>query len=408
MFKMPEEIDITIIGAGCIGCAIAYKLSTEVSSTKNILVLEKNKSVRGENQSSRNSGVTHAGVYYPNKSKKAEFCVEGNRLLYEFCSRYNVPAIQCGKLIVATNKEEDETLDEYLERAINNGVRGIEKIAGSEAKTLEPNINAISALYVPTSGIIEPTEYVSKLHALASNNGAIFMFSSEVITIEPQTDYFKVTIKRPQRVETFITRFLINSAGLYSDEIAKMVNPESKYKIMPVRGEAAKFYKTKRKEINMNGMNVYPTPYWYDPETGERIPKEDLKNSKNKSLTLGIHLTPTFDLLGNGHNYNIGKTVTVGPTAMPIANKEDYGSNLIPEEFYYGGIKEFFPNLRLEDLSLHQAGIRAVLENQYDFEIEKDPKYPNCINLVGIDSPGLTSSLAIANYVVKMLKELRR
>lgn len=397
---MSTETNITIIGGGAVGCAIARQLS---KSHKDIVVCERNSNIRGENQSSRNSGVIHAGVYYPKGSKKAKFCVEGNRMLYEFCEQYNVPAAQCGKLIVATNKEDDETLDEYLEKCINNGVPGIRKITGKEVKEFEPNVSAISALHIPTSGIIEPTEYVSKLHALASNNGAIFMTSSKVINIEPKKDYFEVTIQMPGQTETFRTRFLINSAGLYSDEIAKMVNPDSRYVIEPVRGEAAKFYKTKRSDIGMNGMNVYPTPYWYNPQTGERIPKKDLETTVRKSLTVGIHLTPTFEIQ-NG-SYRIGKTVTVGPTANAVLSKEDYGSNLNPEELFYERVKTYFPNLKLEDLSLHQAGIRAVLKNQYDFEIEKDPNHPNCINLIGIDSPGLTSSLAIAKYIDNIVKE---
>ena len=158
----------------------------------------------------------------------------------------------------------------------------------------------------------------------------------------------------------------------------------------------------------MNGMNVYPTPYGFYNDTGERaeVPFDEfqklLKEGKI-SKTVGVHLTPTFDLV-NGENV-IGNTVTLGPTSTVGKGKEDYGSDLHPEELYFRRVKDFFPNLKLEDISLHQAGIRAKLKDHYDFVVERDEKYPNCINLVGIDSPGLTSSLAIAKYVKEMMRD---
>jgi L-2-hydroxyglutarate oxidase LhgO len=191
---------------------------------------------------------------------------------------------------------------------------------------------------------------------------------------------------------------VINAAGLYSDEIARMVNPQSEYVMNPIRGEATKFYKTRRQDIGLSGLNVYPTPYSYDSATGRRIPKEDEDKIVDKYPFVGVHLTPTFDAEGN-----ISKTVTIGPFLTPGVGKEDYGNNLKAPDMFFDEVKRFFPGIRLEDIELHQAGILAKLRGNRDFVMERDKEYNMFYNLVGIDSPGLTSSLAIAKYVKKEL-----
>ena len=405
---MSEEIPITIIGGGAVGCAIAYELSNRLDDK--IFLLERNSKIRGENQSSRNSGVVHAGIYYRKDTEplKARFCVEGNRRLYEFCEEHRVPHKKTGKLVVATNPREEEYLDDVLAVSLDNGVPGVKRISGEKARSMEPNVNATSAIYVPTSGIIEPIEYVSRLHHLAKTNGVSFITGNEVINITPKGNSFEVTTKSGRNIDTFETKVLINAAGLYSDEIARMVNPDSPYEMDSVRGEAAKFYKTKRASISMNRMNVYPAPHGFWNKGGEKADVsfeefQKLLEEGKITKTVGVHLTPTFDI-ENGE-YVIGKTVTIGPTPTVGIGKEDYSSNLHPEEYYLQRVKGFFPSLELDDIVLHQVGISAKLKNQCDFVVERDPKHPNCINVVGINSPGLTASLAIANYVRELLKD---
>ena len=387
-----ERVKATIIGAGAVGTAIARELSEEYPGE--IFVVEKNQSPRGENQSSRNSGVVHAGVYYnrDTEPQRAKFCVEGNRLMYEFCDRYKVPCKAVGKLIVATNEEEDKTLDEYLQRAVNNGVPGVRKITGDEAKKMEPNVNACSALHLPTSGIVDPVEFVDRLRGTAVGNGANFLYSTGVVDVAAKDDCFDIKVKTSDGQHySFESSILVNAAGLFSDEVAKMINPENTFEINPLRGEAMKFYKTRRPTIGMAGMNVYPAPYFYTAADGTR------------RRTVGVHLTPTFD-----ENGEIGKTVTVGPGIVTKVSREDYSSSL-PLNFFHDRVVKFFPDLQSDDLELHQAGILAQLKGksiQADFVIEPDKKYPNAIQLVGIDSPGLTSSLAIAKYVRTLIKEL--
>ena len=402
---MKRNIDVGIIGGGAVGCAVARELA--YAGFTNIYLFERNRKIRGENQSSRNSGVIHAGIYYAKDKMplKARFCVDGNRLMYEFCEDNDVPAIRTGKLLVAVDEEEDRILDNYLKRGQENGVPGVEKISGEDVRKMEPNVTATSALYVPSSGIVEATEYVSRLHKLASERGANFLTCRRVVDIKPKGGSFELHIETEGCVESFECGILINAAGLYSDEIAKMVNTESPYVMEPVRGEAARFYRNRRPELQ-TGMNVYPTPHYFDNLTGQKLklPKDELDKlvkDGRAALTVGLHLTPTFDVRSG--RYCVGDTVTIGPTTTTGVGKEDYGSNLHPLEHFHSGVKDFFHGLRVDDLQLHQAGIRAKLKGVSDFVVERDGQHPNCINLVGIDSPGLTSSLAIAKHVCEVI-----
>ncbi len=404
---MSDRVSVTIIGAGVIGCALAYKLS---SKFEDVVVVEKNPRVTAENQSSRNSGVVHAGIYYPpDKGKlKAQLCVPGNEMLYEFCKEFDVPHAQVGKLVVATGEIELEYLEDTMRIARENKVSGAKLLSSEEARKMEPNIHCLKAGYFPTSGIVEATQLVHKLYSLAGNQGAFFLTGTEVVDIKPLKNGFEICTTSGNQTETFETELLINSAGLYSDKIARMVNPDSPFDILPIRGEAAKFLKNKRKEIYHAGMNIYPTPYAIYPDGR----KADISFSEFRKLfaekkvlkTVGIHLTPTFDLIEN--EYQIGNIVTIGPATQRVNDREDLSENLLPPEHYFNSVKSFFPNLKLEDISLHQAGVQAKLVQQYDWVIQPDEKFPRCIQLIGIDSPGLTSCLAIADYVKEMIENI--
>ncbi len=403
---MSEKVDITIIGAGVIGCAAAYRIANEYSGSKDIVVVERNSQINGENQSSRNSGVIHAGVYYPEDigPLKARLCVEGNRMLYEFCKIHDIPHKKCGKLIIATDDLEEEYLYDVHRIASENNVPGLEIIGENDISALEPNVFGTMALYVPTSGVIESTSLVNKLYDLSIEKEVMFLVGNKVIQIEPNKSGFELTVESVNDKEVFQTETLINSAGLYADEIALMVNPDSPYRMDPVKGESAKFYKSARENISMNGLNIYPVPFGYLPD-GERLRvgfKEFKKLFDEGKVTksVGVHLTPTFEL--RREEYMIGDTVTIGPAYSAPENREDYKTKIKPL-YYHSMINKFFPNIRPEDVNLHQSGIRAKLANYYDFVIERDPVYKNLINLIGMDSPGLTSSLAVADHIAKMI-----
>ena len=389
----------TIIGGGIIGTAVAYEMSSIVDR-ETICLIERNPTFPGENQTSRNSGVLHAGIYYDQAQTplKATLCVEGNRRMYQFCREHNLPAQQTGKLVVATTYEEDKSLDDLLLRSRENDVPGVEKIDGTHARELEPNIKAYSALWVPTSGIVDPTSVVRKLRELST--GEYFLLGTEVTSIIPRKGEFIVKVSTIGAGDNeFSTKYLINAAGLSSDEVARMVNPEFPLKIFPVRGEAAKFYQSRR-DLQIS-RNIYPVPLSY--------PKPD----GSEHRTLGVHLTPTFsvgmkgDFAQDHGNFLLGTEVTVGPLNRKRGDnitKDDFGSDLAPPSQFREKIEPFFPGIRLEDLQLHQTGIQAVLANSQDFHIAPDVIHPRMINAVGICSPGLTASLAIATMVRHFLE----
>lgn len=403
---MSEKVDITIIGAGVIGCAVAHRIASEYTGLKDIVVIERNSQINGENQSSRNSGVIHAGVYYPSDvgPLKAKLCVEGNRMLYEFCKSHNIPHKMCGKLLIANDALEEEYLYDVYRIASENNVPDLEIIDQKDIEALEPNVHGVKALYVPTSGVVESTSLVNKLYELSEEKEVMFLVGNRVTKIKPHNSGFEVTIESANDREVFQTETLINSAGLYADEIAMLVNPDCPYRMDPVKGESASFYKSARDDISMNGLNIYPVPFGYLPD-GERLyvgfrEFKKLFDEGKVIKSVGVHLTPTFELSGDG--YVIGDTVTIGPAYSTPENREDYMATKEPA-YYHSMINPFFPNIGLEDINLHQAGIRAKLADHYDFVIERDPVHKNLINLIGMDSPGLTSSLAIADHIAKMI-----
>ncbi len=404
---MSEKVQLTIIGAGVIGCAIANRLSKKYDD---IFVIEKNPKVTSENQSSRNSGVVQSGIYYPKDVSrlKGELCVKGNKMLYDFCQEFDVPHAQTGKLVLAVQDWELDYLKDCYQIAVENKVPGAKLISPEQAKALESKIDCIKAAYFPTSGIVEATQLVYRLYSLATQQGVFFLTGTKVINIKPKGKIFEVTTEAGKDKEIFESEIVINCAGLYSDEIARMINQDSPYDILPIRGETAKFYKTKRDEIHHNGINIYPVPHPIDSE-GKKTSMpfnefQKLFQQKKVLKTVGVHLTPTFDVQNN--EYQIGDTVTIGPATKRVEEKENNSKNLLQPEHYLERVKPYFPNLTLEDISLHQAGVQAKLVQQFDWVIEPEKKYNNFIQLIGIDSPGLTSCLSIAEYVEELVKTI--
>lgn len=393
---------VFIIGAGAVGSAIAYTLSQ--NSKFDITVLEKNETIPGLNQSSRNAGVIHAGIYYSKKNEplKSRFCVEGNKLMYEFCAREGVPHKKVGKLIVATNELEKEYLDYFFESAKANNVPGIKIISEREIKKLEPNLNAISAIYVPSSGVVDAKKLVKKYKELSEANGGSFVTSTEVLDVKPKSGGFIIKTKSNNSKESFNADIVINSAGLYSDVIAKMINKDSPYELLPTRGEFVQFENTSDVKI---GMNVYPAPYGFYTETGEKahVGIEEFLKLYQEGLvtrTVGVHVTPTIN-----EDLSLGSIAIVGPVKSVKIGRDDYTNKLKEVEVYHDKISNYLPSIKHDHLKKHYTGIMASERNFKDFIIERDNKFPNFINLIGIDSPGMTSSLAISRHVAKIVTE---
>jgi len=372
-----------------IGCAVAWELSRRYDG---IFVFEKNPGItQGENQSSRNSGVIHSGIYYDKETRplKAALCVTGNRLLYNFCSRYEVPALKTGKLIVASSRKEENVLDIYLKRAIRNHVPDVEKIPASRAKELEKNVRVRSALLIPTAGIIEPVTLVYRLLTLASKEGVQFMSATEVMGLEEDGDSVRVNIRyRDGKTDQVKAETVINAGGIDADRVARLFDLDSSYEFDPVRGESYKFYGHKRPELELGGMNIYPTP-------------ESVITPYGRHFTVGIHLTPTFEDLS--YPPTLGSTVTVGPRVVPVEDRTALSGPQVAAEIFAEKVRPFFPGLNKEDLIWHQSGLQARLKGYPDFVIEAESAKRNFINLLGIDSPGLTACLAIARRVGEMV-----
>ena len=386
---MSDSLEIVVVGAGVVGCAVAWELAR---AGHQVVVLEKNPGVtQGENQSSRNSGVIHAGLYYDRQSRplKAELCARGNRLLYDFCREHQVPALRCGKLVVAVSEDEVPVLETYYQRARENGVP-VELWQGGRAREREPNLRARAALFLPSSGIIDATALVYRLHVLAGLQGAHFQVDTELASVRSRPEGLELGLRyRDGAGDRVLCRRLVNCAGLDFDTVARLVDPASPYTCDPVRGEAMKFYRTRRPELALAGTNIYPTP-------------RRITTSRGSYFTVGVHLTPTLETDAQGR-VRIGPVVTVGPLNRQARHRQDYGGDFRPAREFLEMVRGFFPGLNRDDLEPHQAGIQARMVGHQDWRVEFSPAQPGCLNFLGIDSPGLTGSLALARLAREML-----
>lgn len=383
---MVDQIDIAIIGGGIVGCWLALELSKIESD---IFVFEKNLGVtRGENQSSRNSGVNHAGLNYDMQTRplKAKLCVKGNQLWEEFCKKYSLPFLKTGKLMVAVTESEDQELDLYYRRAVEYGVKGVRKITGRQIQDFEPNITGMSALYIPSSGIFEPTSLLRQVYFLAANQGVHFMTGTEVVEMKSGYKSPAVRIRyRDGSTDWVAAKKVINAAGVHAVEVATMIDKDFPLKAALIRGDSMKFSRTARPELYVRGLNIYPTPKVVQTPFGPQH-------------TVGVHITPMFDCT-NGQ-FVVANTFMIGPKLIPVTHANDFQTPMPSPEAFVEQAR-FFPQLKAEDLSPNFSGIQARLDSKPDFYIDRDRNYPNVIHLAGIDSPGFTSAPAIAQYVTE-------
>jgi glycerol-3-phosphate dehydrogenase len=328
--------------------------------------------------------VIHSGIYYPPGSLKARLCVAGNRMLHEFCAAHNVPHRNCGKLVLAHDTKQEADLEHLAENGRANGVEGLRIVDRAAVRAREPHIEAAAALEVPSTGIVSAEDLIKTLARMATDHGASLLTRTRVVRLDPRADSVAVTLvegdssdgAQPSE-ETIEARCVINCAGLYADEIAAMLGNHS-YRIYPVRGEYCELVRAKSYLIN---NLVYPLPH-------------------ADGLSLGVHLTRT-----------LWGTVLVGPTADYVAEKNDYERNRLPIEEFVRRAKSMLPEIEAADLQLAYSGIRAKLvppghAGIADFVIAHDANVPRAIQLIGIESPGLTSSVAIAERVVSLAAEI--
>ena len=361
-----DSLNITVIGAGVVGLSIAEELSAKY---KRVLLIEKNDGF-GQETSSRNSEVIHAGIYYPHGFLKASLCTEGNRLLYDLCRERNIPHKRIGKLIVAINDEECERLENIKKHAEGNGVSDLTLLGKKQTLTLEPEVSAKAAIYSPSTGIIDCHSLMRSFCINAEKNGAVVALRSKVTAIYTKDGIYELETNGGEY--RFHTRVIINSAGLYSDSIAAMAGIKIErhgYRLLYCKGN----YFSASPAPRLNHL-VYPVP----PENTE---------------SLGIHAT-----------LDLGNRVKFGPDSQYI-DEIEYSIDEGRRESFYQSIRNYLPGIKLEYLHPDMCGIRPKLqgpgEAYRDFIIrdERDIGYPGLINLIGIESPGLTSCVAIARYV---------
>lgn len=370
---MTSDFDVTIVGAGVIGLAIAQQLAPHYQT----LVIERHEKF-GQETSSRSSEVIHAGLYYPAGSLKERLCLEGKALLYEFCERYQIPHRRIGKLVVS--QQEVHPKLELLTNTANRLGIPVESLDRCQLKRLEPSLNAKSGLLSPSTGIIDSHEYMLRLATLAESEGALAVYRTELKGLDIKQGIWHLALNSGGEAATIRSRCLINCAGLHAIDIAhsSMAAPDN-IKLHPCRGHYYGF-----SGPSPFSRLIYP------------VPEDDLAG-------LGIHAT--LDLAGNlrfgPDTQFLSTTEWKSKTAyqIPPATKPDFVK----------AIRAYFPGLDPERLQPDYAGIRPKLSGKgdpaADFLIQEGPPAdPFALHLIGIESPGLTASLAIAKDVLHRMK----
>jgi len=363
-----ERVNILIIGAGVIGLAVARSISKEY---EDVVLVEKEKTF-GMHTSSRNSEVIHSGIYYPKDSLKALLCVKGNQMLYSYAEANYIPYRNCGKLVVAHNDDELSILNELKNQGEANCVSGLKLIAEDTCKNIEPQITAKYALEVPSTGIIDSHKLMYKLEIDAKHNDTFILYDMEVVSIETTPEGYLIKFSNG---EIFEAKTLINCAGLYSDAIAEMVGVNIEENDLTLHWCKGEYYKSSKIK-NIKHL-VYPVP---DP----------------KGVFLGIHLT-----------INLQGEVRFGPNAFYV-EELNYSMDERYKQEFLKAIQKYV-NIEHNDLHLDDCGIRAKLQKKdgefRDFYIKEESEkgFSNFINCIGIESPGLTCCIAIAEEVKKLI-----
>src|SRR3954449_8736418 len=365
-----ETVDCVVIGAGVVGLAVARALAL---AGREVIVLEAADGI-GTVTSSRNSEVIHAGIYYRAGSLMAQMCVSGKRALYRYCADHGIPHRNCGKLIVATTPKETEKLQSIRSHAEANGVEGMQTLSGEAARELEPALNCDAALLSPSTGIIDSHAYMLGLRGDAEAAGAAYAFHAPLLRAKTVPDGFELDVggEAPMALGC---RVLINSAGLGAPAVARSIDGMPIELIPPAYLAKGNYFScTTRAPFS---HLIYPVP-----EPGG----------------LGVHLT--LDLAGQAR---------FGPDVEWV-DTVDYAVDPARAERFYPAIRRYWPDLPDGALMPSYSGIRpkivppAVAKQDFMIQGPCDHSVAGLINLFGIESPGLTSSLAIADHVGELAK----
>ena len=358
-----DTVDIVVIGGGAVGLAVARAFAILGRET---LILEAHAQF-GTQTSSRNSEVVHAGIYYPRGSLKARLCVAGRDRLYAFCSSHGVGHQRCGKLIVATSEAQLADLERIRGAALANGV-DLSLLSRASALEFEPSLSCVAALYSPLTGIVDSHEYMLALLGDAQGHGAVLACESRVTTLDPRPDGILIGVN--DCAPLLLARCVVNCAGLNAPAVARLIDGMAVPPSYLVKGS----YFSLSQRAPFKHL-VYPIP-----EQGG----------------LGVHLT--LDLAGRAR---------FGPDVEWVS-EVDYDVDPLRSRGFYAAIREYWPDLPDDSLVPAYAGIRPRItgpgEPLADFRIDGPRVHgvAGLVNLFGIESPGLTASLAIADHVVNL------
>ena len=357
MANTTDAVDVVVIGAGVVGLAVARQLA---QAGREVLVLERHDAI-GTETSARNSEVIHAGLYYPTGSLRARLCVRGKHLLYDYLRERQLPHDNCGKILVAVDEDQRAELEKYRQQSAINGAGDLLPLSEADVRTLEPEVQAVAGLLSPTTGIIDSHAYMVSLQGDLEAAGGVVVCNTPVRRLEPAGR--GVTVHCDEMA--LAARLVVNSAGLAAPEVAATCMPAPQPRF--ARG---RYY-------TYSGRSPFRRLVYPLPEPGG----------------LGVHVT--LDLAGQAR---------FGPDVAWI-DQVDYTFDDSAREAFAAAIRRYFPGLETARLQPGYTGVRPKItgpgEPAADFRIDgpADHGLTGLVNLFGIESPGLTSSLAIAEYV---------
>jgi L-2-hydroxyglutarate oxidase LhgO len=368
---MPDT-GIAVVGAGVVGLAAAARLAPEHPG---LIVLERN-ARHGMETSSRNSQVIHAGIYYPEGSLKARLCVEGRDRLYDFCLRHDVPHARLGKLVTAADPSELPALDVVEATATANGV-ALTRISAAQAHALEPHVRSAGALFSPDSGVVDVHALMDRLLAQAVAAGVVLQPRARVVGIERLAEGYRLSVESPAGVESFTAERVVNAAGLEADTIAALAGIDvdgAGYRLHHCKGS---YFSAAPRLARLVTRLIYPVPA---PES------------------LGLHVV-----------LDLGGRLRFGPDVEYLPDRRaDYRVDPAHRGAFAEAARRLMPEVRDEDLEPDISGIRPKLQPPggafRDFVVAEESSrgLPGFVDLIGIDSPGLTAALAIAERVAHL------
>jgi L-2-hydroxyglutarate oxidase LhgO len=359
------DFKFTVIGAGVVGLAIARALADAGDDGGDLLVVER-EGTFGRGISSRNSEVIHSGIYYREGSLKQRLCVRGRKLLYDYCALKDIPHNKCGKLVIATSPEEETDLEWLRIQAEKNNIENVVLLDKKESNLLEPHINVAASLYVKETGIVDGHSLMKALEYDVKQKKGNVLYNASVVSLR-RNDRYEIELHDGTR---FSSEYVINAAGLSATTIAGM--------------------------MGVTAPALYPCKGSYFSYTGPLRCRHLVYPVPEKKLTgLGVHVT-----------IDLGGRIRFGPDTEYTSSIGDYSVSSEKKDYFYRSAKKIFPAITPDDIQPDTAGIRPKIQGPDDPEVkdfyireEGGKGFPGLVNLVGIESPGLTSSMAIGEYV---------